>query len=91
MSRSYKKFPIIRQGRWEREEIKTQDKRLRKLNLDYSLKNSQYKRVSKGICEWNYRYSWEDAKKDYYNDKRLQEKYTLEEFYLDWMKWTIRK
>lgn len=62
MSRSYKKYPIIRQ---ERVDKKVWNRAVRNLELDYSLKGSQYKKIIPNFDTWAYPWTLEEAVKNY--------------------------
>lgn len=51
MSRSYKRYPIVRQ---ERANKKTWNRAIRNIKLNYSLKGSQYKKVMPNWDTWQY-------------------------------------
>ena len=86
MSRSYKKYPIVRQ---ERIDPRISNRYIRHhLDVDVPMKGSRHKRMKFGGWNWAYRWSLEDAKELYYNNVYWQEKYTLEE-YLIWYKKTV--
>lgn len=51
MSRSYKRYPIVRQ---ERVNKKTWNRAIRNIKLNYSLKGSQYKKVMPNWDTWQY-------------------------------------
>jgi hypothetical protein len=86
MSRSYKKFPIVRQ---ERVDPRISNRYIRhNLDVDVPMKGSHYKHMKFGGWNWAYRWSLEDAKRFYERNVFLQEKYTLEE-YLIWYKKTV--
>lgn len=82
MSRSYKKYPIVRQ---ERVETNRANRNLRH-NLDIELppKGMSYKKVKNFGINWAYRWSLEDAIATYYAREWYQNN-TLEE-YLIWYK-----
>lgn len=83
MSRSYKKYPIVRQ---ERVDSKMSNRYVRHiLDAELSMKGTDYKKIKRSGWNWAYRWSLEDAKQNYNNNVYLQKKYTLEE-YLIWYK-----
>lgn len=83
MSRSYKKYPIVRQ---ERVDSKVSNRYVRhNLDAELSMKGTTYKKIKLTGWNWAYRWSLEDAKQNYNNNVYLQKKYTLEE-YLIWYK-----
>ena len=83
MSRSYKKYPIVRQERVDR----CRSNRFIRHNLDLELppRGKSYKKVHQDGFNWAYYWSLEDAKQLYKADPYLQKRYTLEE-YLIWYK-----
>lgn len=78
MSRSYKKYPIIRQ---ERVDKKVWNRAVRNLELDYSLKGSQYKKIIPNFDTWAYRWTLEEAIKSYIPSSRYP---TLESWIEYW-------
>jgi hypothetical protein len=87
MSRSYKKYPIVRQ---ERIDPRISNRYIRHhLDVDVPMKGSRYKRMKFGGWNWAYRWSLEDAKKTYYEREYFQQKYSTLEEYLIWYKKTV--
>lgn len=85
MSRSYKKYPIIRQ---ERVDKKVWNRAVRNLELDYSLKGSQYKKIIPNFDTWAYRWTLEEAIKSYIPSSRYP---TLESWIEYWKRCCYRK
>lgn len=88
MSRSYKKFPIIRQ---EKENYRYLNRQLRHDKLAEIPKGSSYKKFKRKCSDWAYRWSWEDAKVTYQKRRHISDMYTIDEWYECWRRWTIRK
>lgn len=85
MSRSYKRYPIVRQ---ERVDKKTWNRAIRNIKFDYSLKGSQYKKVMLNWDTWKYRWTLEEAIKDYQPSERFP---TLVSWILYWKKLCLYK
>ena len=87
MSRSYKKFPIVRQEQPDRRRAN----RFVRHNIDFEMPKhgTHFKKIpnTRG-SRWAYYWSIEDAKRFYKRNVFLQKKYTLEE-YLIWYKKTV--
>ena len=83
MSKSYKKYPIVRQERAD----SRQSNRYIRHNIDYDMprKGKFHKKVHANGMNWAYYWSLEDAKQFYKANPSLHEKFTLEE-YLIWYK-----
>ena len=89
MAKSYKKFPIVKQ---EKVDKKIWNKRLRRQKFDYSLCGSQYKKVFQNWDTWQYRWTKEDAIKEYHKYQHIQRMYpTLEEWINYWERLCHRK
>lgn len=90
MGKSYKKYPLLIQD-------KSQDFRLlnRQLRYDKSAElpnGSAFKRHRPHWYSWNYRWSKEQAIKEYYATPRIQKQFlTLEKWLNYWESCTIRK
>ena len=102
MSRSYKKNPIANDGSANstQHSKRLASRRLRRSlnNSDELLQGSKYKRhtCSYDIHDYSFRFSWEDARKDYYGCYQryswFREEYpTLEDYYKWWAKYYKRK
>ena len=85
MSRSYKRYPIVRQ---ERVDKKTWNRAIRNIELNYSLKGSQYKKVMPNWDTWKYLWTLEEAVRDYQPSKRFP---TLDSWILYWKKLCLYK
>lgn len=85
MSRSYKKYPIIRQ---ERVDKKVWNRAVRNLKLDYSLRGSQYKKVMINFDTWAYRWTLEEAIECYIPSNRYP---TLASWVEYWKRCCYRK
>jgi hypothetical protein len=83
MSRSYKKYPIVRQ---ERVDGRCSNRFIRH-NIDYEIPphGSFHKKIRANGINWAYYWSLEDAKQFYKANPSLHERFTLEE-YLIWYK-----
>lgn len=84
MSESYKKHPVITQ---EKVNKKLYNRWVRNLNLDYSLKGGQYKRLNSNA---NYKYEW-TLDKAIYDFKPSAEYPTLELWVEYWKTQCLRK
>ena len=96
MSRSYKKNPFTTDQRNKRIGKRFANKRVRKSAFEDALqgKSADYKKLYEqyDICDYRWRWSKEDAIKDYYENERLQQLYpTLELFLEYWAKCSKRK
>lgn len=90
MSRSYKKYPIVRQERVDRR----RSNRYIRHNLDYELppRGSFHKKVRVDGFNWAYYWSLEDAKQLYKAVPFLQKQYgTLEEYLIWYRKEVLNK
>lgn len=65
MSKSYKKYPKVKQERLTRKDKKFLNKRLRHLHLDSCFSGSEYKRLLNNWNTWQYRWTWKDALEQY--------------------------
>jgi hypothetical protein len=89
MSRSYKKFPVTRQDRVDK---KLRNKKLRHLNIDYSIKNGQYRKVIFGGWNWHYRWTLDEAIEDYTSHPEDHKDFpTLESYIEYWKRCCYRK
>ena len=87
MSRSYKKYPIVRQ---ERVETKAANRYIRhNMGVEIPPKGRYYKKVKNFGLNWAYRWSLEDAKKEYYENEFIQRRWKTLEEYLIWYKKNI--
>ena len=83
MSKSYKKFPVVRQEKIDKKES---NRRLRNLDIDYCLKGNQYKKIA--CVGWNWSYPWtlEEAIAMYETDERIQRMHPTKEDYINYWK-----
>ena len=91
MSKSYRKTPFIRQ---EKEDYRYLNRQIRHDKLAEIPNGGSYRKVNSSWRNWNYIWTWEEAKKQYqgcYGQWYLQEKYTIEEWYNYWAKCALRK
>lgn len=88
MSKSYKRFPKLKQ---EKEDYHYLNRQLRRDKLAELPKGGSYRRHRPHWNTWAYRWTWEDAKNSYYKRKYLQENYTLDEWYQCWARLVKRK
>ena len=88
MSRSYKKYPIVR---LETEDYRYLNRQLRHDKLADFPKGSSYKKINSSFC-WAYRWSKEQAIESYYANDWVQRDFpTLEAWINYWKSCTIRK
>jgi hypothetical protein len=87
MSRSYKKFSIVRQ---ETEDYRYLNRRLRHDKLAEIPKGGSYRRFSVKSHEWAYRWSMEQAIQDWYEKTWIRERYSYDEW-LNYWKSFLRK
>ena len=90
MSKSYKKFPIVRQDKFNKKEW---NRKVRRLDIDYSLKGNQYKKVFINFNSWKYPWFLEEAIEQYQNSDRFpnNEFPTLESWIEYWKNCCRRK
>lgn len=90
MSKSYRKTPFIRQ---EKEDYRYLNRQIRHDKLAEIPNGSSFKKFSPHWNNWNYIWTWEDAKKEYYSDRFhwIQKKYTIEEWHEYWARCALRK
>ena len=88
MSKSFKKYPIVRQ---ERAEAHRANRYFRHNSLEIEVppRGRCYRKVKNFGWGWAYHWSLEDAIKDYYESKYFQEKYETLEEYLIWYKKSV--
>lgn len=92
MSRSYKKYPKLKQERLSKVDRRFINKSNRHKYTDTALRGSQFKRVSPNWETWQYRWTWSEALDSYYRWSHLQAGYpTIESYYNFWKKCVIRK
>lgn len=83
MSRSIKKFPIIKQ---EKVNKKIWNKRMRRKSLDFNMRGSQYKKCMVNWDNWQYPWFIERAIRNYKTDRFLQKQFSSLEDYLNYYK-----
>ena len=86
MSRSYKKYPLVRQ---EREDLKYLNRKIRRDKFAEIPKGSAFKKHSPHWNNWNYRWSIEQAIDFYKRSEYMQSCYNSLEEYLIWYKKTV--
>ena len=87
MSRSYKKYPIVRQ---EKENNHYLNRRIRYDRLA-TFSRGSYRRKDQ-FWNWSYRWTKEEAIQNYYEYARIRKQYpTLEEWLNYWAKCALRK
>lgn len=81
MSRSYKRYPKVKQEKLKKSDKVILNRRLRHLDVHQSFRGSQYKRRLPNWETWQYRWTWEDAVEDWYELDYLRKEYpTLESY-----------
>lgn len=81
MSRSYKRYPKVKQERLTKSDKIILNRRLRHLDVQVVYRGSQYKHRLPNWKTWQYRWTWEDAIKDWYECDYLRKEYpTLESY-----------
>ena len=88
MAKSYKKYPIVKQ---EKANKKLCNICLRNLNINYSLRGSQYKKVVRNYWTWQYRWTLDNAIERYSQSKYLQEHYKIDDWINYWKRICYRK
>lgn len=93
MSRSYKKIPIVKDNnRYSKLYKQLANKKYRRNFSEHYIRAYKKYTDSWYIHDFVIFWSWEDAKKDYYNNRYLQKKYkTIDDFYNHWKKEMLRK
>lgn len=84
MSRSYKKYPVVRQ---ENADKRMTNRCVRRVGLDEDIPSGGiYKKYNKGDSDYSYRWTEEEAIANYYGKRSryLQRKYPTLEDYLIW-------
>lgn len=66
MSRSYKRYPKVKQERLTKSDKIILNRRLRHLDIQVAYRGSQYKRRLPNWETWQYRWTWEEAVEDWY-------------------------
>ena len=81
MSRSYKRYPKVKQERLTKSDKIILNRRLRHLDVQVAYRGSQYKRRLPNWETWQYRWTWEEAVEDWHNYSFLRIQYpTLESY-----------
>lgn len=88
MSRSYKKYPIVRQ---ETEDYHYLNRQLGHDKLAEIPKGSSYRKLQPKWNTWAYRWSKEQAIQDWYKDAWIRERYSYDEWINYWKSCCIRK
>lgn len=89
MSRSVRKYPIVRQ---EKEDYRYLNRQLRHDKYAEFPKGGAYRRHRPHWYSWSYRWSKEDAIKSYYKRSWIQDRYpTLDDWLNYWESCCIRK
>ena len=65
MSKSYKKYPKVKQERLTKKDKRHLNKRIRHLYLEECFNGADYKKLVPNYNTWQYRWSWREALKDY--------------------------
>ena len=92
MSKSYKKYPIVKQEKFRRLDKKYWNRRIRNLDIDYCLNGSQYKKIFQNWNTWQYPWFLEDALKTYHENEYWQEEYpNVDDFINYWKRCCVRK
>lgn len=87
MSRSYKKYPIVRQ---ETKDYHYLNRQLRHDKLAKIPKGGSYKKVYSSWA-WAYRWSKEQAIQEWYRNAWIRERYSYDEWIDYWKSCCIRK
>ena len=88
MSKSYNKYPIVRQ---EKEDYHYLNRQIRHDKLAEIPRGSAYRKI-KSPWHWRYRWSKEQAFQDYYECDRIRERFPTLELWLNyWKSCCIRK
>lgn len=103
MSKSYKKYSIIRQEKSNkkhlhkvlRQKLKVkniQSKELKALESEYTLRGNQHKKLIVNDSNWKYRWTKEQAIKKFKNDNRYREQFSsLDDCIQYWKRKCLRK
>ena len=84
MSRSYKKYPIVRQQRAEAHRANRYFRH--NMEIEVPPKGRYYRKVKNFGWGWAYYWSLEDAKKHYYESEWCQNRFSTLKEYLIWYK-----
>ena len=88
MSRSYKRYPIVKQ---EKVHKKSWNRMIRNLDYDYVLRGSQYKKIYPNWETWQYPWFFEDAMESFEKGAWQNSFVTKEEFINYWKRCCYRK
>lgn len=88
MSKSYRKYPLLRVEK--KEDYRKMNRQLRHDKLAKLPNGGSYKKYTSRWNNWAYRWTWKQALEDYYN-LNYSFKYTLEEWRRYWEKIVIGK
>jgi hypothetical protein len=93
MSKSYKKYPVVRQEKINKTDKKINNRKIRHQRIDYSLKGGMYQKLMVG--DWHYIWTKQDAIKKYNscqdNKFFIKQFPTLEDYIDFWEKCCVRK
>ena len=90
MSRSYRKYPLLRVEK--KEDYRQLNRQLRPDKLAKLPNGGSYKKYASQWKRWAYRWTWKQAMEDYYSPQySLSSRYTLEEYRRYWEKVVIGK
>ena len=87
MSRSYKKYPIIRQ---EKEDYRYLNRQIRHDKLAEIPNGGSFKK-HRPHCGWAYRWSKEQAIQEWKEKARIRQRYSYDMWINQWKSWCIRK
>ena len=88
MSKSYRKYPIVRQ---EKENCHYLNRQIRRDRLAEIPNGNAYKKI-KPSCNWHYYWSKEQAIQDYYAEGKIRETFPTLELWINyWKSCCLRK
>lgn len=90
MAKSYKKYPIVKQ---EKVDKKIWNRKIRRLDIDFSFKGSLYKKLIPNWDTWQYPWFLDEAIDKYNNSSNFpnEEFPTLESYIEFWKRCCVRK
>ena len=88
MSKSYRKTPFIRQ---EKEDYRYLNRQIRRDKLAEIPNGGSYRKKASSCRDWSYIWTWEEAKKSYYEYERIYTRYSIDEWYNYWARRSLRK
>lgn len=96
MSKSYRKYPSITQEKPEKRFTNRRVRHQKISDVSFAYQNAEYRKLIHFASGCKYPWTWGEAKEQYYDttaywNKRIQEEYTLDEWYQHWKSCTIRK